>query len=270
MTFALFIGCRIPQHVPEYERAARAVLRRLGVDLVDLHDLGCCGYPARHLRLDAHLLLASRNLAIAGARGLDLLTLCQCCSGNLRHAQHLLRRDTGLSAAVAGQLATEGLELPSSPGTRVRHLFDVLARDVGVETIAARVTAPQQRLRVAAHYGCHGLRPSDVVDLDSPHAPTVLERLVAATGARPVDWPRRLDCCGAPIAERNPALAARLGQAKIADPREAGASCLCTGCPWCQVQLTEQGGDEPLPTLLYAQLLGLALGLPPRVLGLEL
>lgn len=269
MRFALFIGCKIPQRVPEYERAARTVLRRLGVDLVDIPELGCCGYPARHLRLDAHLLLATRNLAIAGARSLDLLTLCQCCYGNLRHAQHLLRRDSGLSAAVAEQLAAEGLALGTALGTRVRHLLDVLARDIGVEAIAARVTAPQQRLQVAAHYGCHALRPSDVVDLDSPHAPTLLERLVAATGARPVDWPRRLDCCGAPIAETNPALAARLGSAKIADAREAGADCLCTGCPWCQMQLTEQVEGDRLPTLLYAQLVGLALGLSPRELGLD-
>jgi len=258
---ALFVGCKIPARLPAYERSARAVLRRLGVELVEL-DFTCCGYPARHLRLDAWLILAARNLAVARARGLDVLTLCQCCYGSLRHAQHLLTHDEAMRGPVAAALEREGLFL--SAGTRVRHLLDLLDREVGAEAIAARVTTPQRDRRVAAHYGCHALRPSDVVDLDSPHAPTVFERLIAATGATPVDWPRRLECCGAPIAETNPTIAGRMRTGKLADARESGADCLCTACPYCQEQL---GGDG-LPALLYPQLLGLALGLSRRALGI--
>jgi heterodisulfide reductase subunit B len=265
MKYALFVGCKIPARVPAYEQAARAVLGELGVELVDL-EFGCCGYPSRHLRLDAYLLLAGRNLALAGARGLDVLTLCQCCYGSLRHAQHLVRREAGLDAAVSDGLAREGLTL--RPETTVRHLLDVLAREVGVKTIEDRVTAPQRGMKVAAHYGCHALRPSDVVDLDNPHAPTVFEQLIAATGAEPVDWPRRLDCCGAPLAERNAALAVRMREEKLADAREAGAQVLCTACPYCETQFAPAARAAGLRTLLYPQVLGLALGLPPRVLGL--
>ena len=265
MKYALFVGCQIPARVPAYEQAARAVLGELGVELVDL-PFGCCGYPSRHLRLDAYLLLAGHNLALAGASGLDVLTLCQCCYGSLRHAQHLVRRDAGLGAAVSASLAPRGLAL--RPGTTVRHLLDVLARDVGVETIERRVTAPQRGMKVAPHYGCHALRPSDVVDLDNPHAPTVFERLIAATGAEPIDWPRRLDCCGAPLAEANPGLAARLRDVKLADAREAGAEVLCTACPYCETQFAPAARAAGLRTLLYPQVLGLALGLLRRALGL--
>jgi heterodisulfide reductase subunit B len=260
--FALFVGCKIPAWVPEYERSARAVLRALGVEVVDL-DFGCCGYPARHLHADAHLVLAARNLALAAARGLDVLTLCQCCYGSLRHAQAALRRHEGARAVAQRELGREGLRA-GEPA--VRHLLDVLARDVGVEAITRRVTRPQRDLIAAAHYGCHALRPSDVVDLDNPHAPTIFERLIEATGAKVVDWPRRLDCCGAPLAETNAPLAARLRASKLADAREAGAGCLCTACPYCQAQFTAAGD---LPTLLYPQVLGLALGLSPRALGLR-
>jgi heterodisulfide reductase subunit B len=270
--FALFVGCAIPAEVPAYERSARAVLRRLGVGLVDL-DFGCCGDPVRRLRLDAHLVLAARNLALAAARGLDVLTLCQCCYGSLRHAQHLLRGHPELQARCAEELAREGLALPDhaaaghAPRPAVRHLLDVLARDVGLDAIAARVTAPQTELAAAAHYGCRALRPSDVVDLDNPHAPTVFERLVAVTGARSVDWPRRLDCCGAPLAEQNPELAARLRAAKLADAREAGAAALCTACPHCQTHFAAAPASG-LDVLLYPQVLGLALGLSRSALGL--
>jgi heterodisulfide reductase subunit B len=262
MRFALFVGCKIPARVPEFETSARAVLRALGVKVVDL-DFGCCGYPARHLHADEHLVLAARNLALAASRGLDLLTLCQCCYGSLRHAQAALRRHAETRAAVTRALARDGLTLGA---TTVRHLLDVLDRDVGAKAIAARVTKPQRDLKAAAHYGCHALRPSDVVDLDNPHAPTIFERLLEATGAQVVDWPRRLDCCGAPLAEINAPLAARLRAAKLADAREAGAGALCTACPYCQEQLAAAGD---LPTVLYPQVLGLALGLSPRALGLR-
>ena len=266
MRLALFVGCKITAAVPEYETAARAVLGRLGIELVSL-PFGCCGFPARHLRLDAFLMLAARNLALAAARDLGLLTLCQCCYGNLRQAQYLMRRDSHLRAAIDKRLATEGLTLTEDPP--VRHLLDFLARDIGVETLAGRVTAPQRQLKVAAHYGCHALRPSNVVELDNPNAPTVFEALIRVTGATTVDWPRRLDCCGAPLADTNQAIATRLRQAKLTDAAEAGAGWLATACPHCQIQFAGgQDAGAPKP-VLYAQILGMALGLSATAVGLR-
>jgi heterodisulfide reductase subunit B2 len=263
---ALFVGCKIPARVPEYERSSRAVLQRLGVRLVDL-DFGCCGYPARHLRLDAHLVLAARNLALAGARGLDVLTLCQCCYGNLRHAQHLIAEEQPIRDVLTRALAAEGLVLTAR--TRVRHLLELLTRDVGLEAIAAQVTNPQRGRRVAAHYGCHALRPSHVCDLDNPHAPSIFESLVRAAGAEAVDWPRRLDCCGAPIGASSPVLADRIRTGKLADAREAGAEYLCTACPWCHERFATAAAPEGLPTLLVTELLGRAMGLPASVLRMR-
>lgn len=265
MRFALFVGCKIPAAMPAYETSARAVLAALGVDLVAL-DFGCCGYPQRSLRLDAYLLLAARNLALAAARRLDVLTLCQCCYGSLRSAQHLLGSDQTVQAFVATALAQEGLT--PAPSTRVHHLLDLLAKEVGPDAIAARVKTPQSGRTVAAHYGCHALRPSDIVALDNPHAPTIFERLLATAGARTVDWPRRLECCGAPIAAGSPVLADRMRAAKLADARDAGAGWLCTACPWCQEQLAPAAPDG-LRVVLYPQLLGLALGINAAELGLR-
>jgi heterodisulfide reductase subunit B len=264
MRLALFVGCKISA-VPAYETSARAVLARLGVELVAL-DFGCCGYPQRSLRLDAYLLLAARNLALAAARRLDVLTLCQCCYGSLRSAQHLLASDPAARNFVAEALAQEGLA--PAPSTRVHHLLDLLGKELGPDAIAARVKKPQSDLTVAAHYGCHALRPSDVVALDNPHAPTIFERLLAAAGARTVDWPRRLECCGAPIAASSPVLADRMRAAKLADARDAGAAWLCTACPWCQEQLAPAAPDR-LRVVLYPQVLGLALGLSPAALRLQ-
>ena len=268
MKFALFLGCRIPSQVPAYEASTRAVLAHFGIEVVDL-PFTCCGYPARSASRDGFALSAARNLALAERAGLDLLTPCQCCFGTLRHAQRFLDEDAGLSARAAHALAAEGLAW--SGRTEVRHLLQVLAREVGVATLAAAVRRPQAGLSVAAQYGCHALRPSNVTAFDNPLAPTLFEALVAATGATPVDWPRRLECCGDPLHENNTALAARMTRAKIVDAVESGASVMCTACPHCQLRFEAARSDPRTPavrTLLYPQLLGLALGLPEAALGL--
>jgi heterodisulfide reductase subunit B len=268
MKYALFLGCAIPSRLPAYEVSTRAVLAHLGIALVDL-EFSCCGYPARDVSRDAFVLTAVRNLALAERSGLDLLTPCKCCFGTLRHAIRFLSEDAGLRARVAQALAAESLVW--SGKTEVLHLLQVLARKVGVDTLSAAVRAPHAELRVAAQYGCHALRPSNVTRFDNPIAPTIFESLIRATGAIPVDWPRRLDCCGDPLHEANATLSGRMTRAKIADALESGAEVLCTACPHCHLRFDATQADAPAPairTLLYPQLLGMAMGLPAKSLGL--
>jgi heterodisulfide reductase subunit B len=267
MRYALFLGCKIPSQLPAYAASTRTVLAQLGVTLVDL-EFSCCGYPARTVSRDAFVLSAVRNLALAERAGLDLLTPCSCCFGSLRHAIRFLEEDAELRSRVAQALAGEGLAW--SGKTQVEQLLTVLARRLGVEAIAAAVRSPQTGLRVAAQYGCHTLRPSNVARCDNPMAPTLFETLIRATGASPVDWPRRLDCCGDPLHQANAPLAHSMTQAKIADALASGAEVMCTACPHCQLRLDAQQAGSPDPairTLLYTQLLGLAMGLPAKSLG---
>jgi heterodisulfide reductase subunit B len=159
----------------------------------------------------------------------------------------------------------------------VRHLLSVLAEDIGLESIKARIVRPYHRLAVAAHYGCHALRPGRITQFDNPLAPTVFERLIAVTGAVPVVWSRRLECCGAPLWEKNEAVSLTLMRRKLADARRAGASCLCTACTYCQIQFETVQADHPdpsapslfLPSLVYTHLLGPALGISPEMLGMQ-
>ena len=102
-------------------------------------------------------------------------------------------------------------------------------------------------------------------------APTVFETLVSLTGATPVDWPRRLDCCGDPLHQANAALSQHMTRAKIADALESGAEAICSACVHCHLRfdaVQQQSSGPSIRTLLYTQLLGLAMGLPERSLGL--
>lgn len=268
MKFALFLGCKAPSQLPAYEASTRAVLKHLGVTLADL-DFRCCGYPARSYDHEAFLSAAAYNLALAERAGLDLVTPCACCFGTLRHASRFLDEDAGLRARVTQALAAEGLVW--SGKVRVEYLLQVLARKIGVQALAAAARSPRTGLRVAAQYGCHALRPSDVAQFDNPWAPTVFEALIRATGATAVDWSRRLDCCGDPLHQANVTLANGMVRAKITDALDSGAEVICTACPHCQLRLDAASGSQPRPairSLLYTQLLGLAMGLPEASLGL--
>jgi len=263
-TFLYFPGCKITPFLPRYDRATRAVLGHFDICL-DHTELTCCGYPVRDRSMAASVLAAARNLAIADQKGLPLLTPCQCCYGNLKQAAYWLNENSRLRRFVNGQLAEEGLRW--RPQIPIRHLLTVLTEDVGIDRIRQRAIRPLDGQPIAAHYGCHALRPGHVVQLDNPLAPTIFENLLTAIGATPVDWPLRLDCCGHPVSEKNPGLSRKLMTVKLEDAREAGAQCVATACTYCQMQfatahtLNQEAGCAPLPARLISQLLEEALGL---------
>lgn len=274
MRFALFLGCNIPARLTPYESSARAVLGRLGVELADIQEFNCCGYPIRNVDFKAFVLSAGRNLALAARKNLNVLSLCKCCFGSLKKAAHVLREDAALREEINRALGKEGLRYDER--TEVKHLLSVLFHDVGLAAIQEKITTPPAGLKVAVQYGCHALRPSEVVEFDDPVAPTLFDRLVEAAGAQSIDWPLKLECCGAPLLGINDDLSMDLTRRKLSDGRKSGADCICTACTYCQLQfdavqkkiVTSQGTDPSLPILLYPQILGLSMGLDRESLGL--
>lgn len=275
MRFAYFPGCKIPYHLPQHGLAVEAVCRALGIELVPL-EFNCCGYPVRHQSFEASMYSAARNFALAHQARLPILTPCKCCFGNQRHAAYWLGRNDRLRDTVQGMLRKEGLALPPRE-VEVVHLLTALDREVGAGKIRKQVIRPLVLLKVAAHYGCHALRPSEVTRFDNPLSPTLFERLVRATGATCVDWPMRLECCGNPLWDKDDTTARRLMRKKLKDARDAGADVVCTSCTYCQLQfdtlrhVLPQGDPlhHALPSILYPQLLGVALGLAPEDVGLD-
>jgi len=272
MNFALFIGCKIPRHLKHYETSARAVLERLGVSVTEIPAFNCCGYPMRNGDFDTFVLLSARNLAIAEKRGLNIMTLCKCCFGSLKKVNHLLRTEAALRERINKMLGKEGLSCEGR--TEVTHFLPVLRKDVGLETIGERISLSYKGLKIATHYGCHALRPSDVMNFDDPVSPSLFDELVEVTGARSVEWPLRLECCGAPLTGINDKLSVDLMKRKLQTARESGADYLCVSCPWCQVQFdlaqAALNGEVPkVPSLLFSQLLGKVMGIDDGTLGIK-
>jgi heterodisulfide reductase subunit B len=266
-----------------YEMSARCVAERLDIELVDVDGFSCCGFPAKPLDWEAGLLMAARNLALAEAQGLDILTLCSACTGTLTEANHRLRDDDELRAWANEELADMGHTYRGR--VRVRHFARVLYEEVGIETLREEVTDSAdgkqllEDLRFAPHYGCHYLKPSHLYDdFDDPENPQSLDRLIEATGARVVRYEDEAQCCGGGILGFDEETALLLTRQKLDHVAEAGADAMVLICPFCAIMYEANqrrveklcGVTYRLPVLYYPQILGLALGFSMEEMGLKL
>ncbi|MBW1745561.1 MAG: CoB--CoM heterodisulfide reductase iron-sulfur subunit B family protein [Deltaproteobacteria bacterium] len=276
MKYALFLGCNIPARVQQYETSARSVLAELGVDLEDIKEFNCCGYPLRNSDFKTSVLFSARNLALAEKLGLNMITLCKCCYGSLKMAEHHMKENLFLKDEVNETLAKEGLEYNGD--IEIKHLLSALYSDIGINTLKEKITKSFKDIKIATHYGCHILRPSDIMQFDNPVSPVIFDQLVELTGAKSIDWALKLECCGAPVLGINDDLSMNLTKNKLTDGKQAGADYICTACPWCHLQfdsvqkmmLEQRRLNNHLPAILFPQLLGLAMGIDKETLGISM
>jgi heterodisulfide reductase subunit B len=275
MKFAIQRCCSTPVFLKQYETSTDAILRQFGVEVIDIKETGCCGYPLKNINVNAFVLSSARNLALAEKERLDMITFCNCCYGSLRHVDHLLKTDTVLAAEINAKLKKEKLNWQGRG--EIKHLLDVLYEDIGIETIRGQLVKTFKGLDIATHYGCHLLRPSSVAGFDDPFSPSKFDRLIELTGAVSIPWRSKLECCGSPLWGVNDDLSAGITHKKVTSAEQAGADFLCTACPFCQLQfdrvrrMTGSRPGKPVgpPSVLYTQLLGLCLGIEEDRLGLE-
>lgn len=273
--YALFIGCNIPVKVKQYESSARAVLSKLNVEVTDIDTFNCCGYPLKNVDEAGWLLSSARNIALAESRGQNLLTLCQCCFGSLKTAAAKLKEDKETKDSINEILAKENLEFQGV--CKIEHLLSVLHNEVTIKTIEEKTIDNYKDLNIATHYGCHALRPSNIMEFDDPVKPSLFDNLVNVTGADSIEWALKLDCCGAPVLGINDDLSLDLTEKKLNNAKKAGADFICVSCPWCYMQFdkiqgriaSDRGNEYNLPTILYSQLLGLRLGIAEKNLGID-
>jgi len=275
--YALFLGCTTPTKVPQYELASRWVCKYFGIELMDIEDFVCCGINQVNLSIEAGLLMAAMNLALAEAKELDILTLCAACTGALAEAIERLKDDTTKNR-VNEKLWEVGLEYKGR--TKVKHISRVLYEDVGMERIKKEVKKDLSDFRVAPHYGCHYLRPmSAFKGFEEPDNPKSLHKLISATGAQPVGYETLNLCCGGKSFPVSEDLARLLVQKKLDDLADKEIDAMVLQCQTCYLMYSDQqkeinekyGRQYNLPVILYPQLLGLALDADPiKDLGLDL
>jgi heterodisulfide reductase subunit B len=274
MKYQYYPGCSLEGSALEYDRATRALMLALGVELLEIEDWTCCGATAAGAT--SHLLslaLPARNLALAekADQAADILVPCSACYLNLKTVQEKTRRNPQLRETLNRVLQEEHLQLRGLK--QVRHLLDVLARDVGADAVAGKVNRFLSGLRIAPYYGCQCLRPYPV--FDDPEKPVSMEPLIEATGAQVFGWHMGGRCCGASHMNTKMDVGLALVTAILEDAH--GADAIVTVCPMCQMNLEayqakisrSRGRDLHISILYLPQLIGWALGLSSESLGLN-
>ncbi len=278
MRYALYLGCTVPVRGLPYEISARRVAEELGIELVDIGDFACCGFPIKGVDRHTASLMAGRNLVLAEENGLNICTLCSACTGMLTEANRELRGDTDL-----GHRLNEGII--ESTGRRyhgrveVKHFARVLHEDIGLGRIKERIVVNLSALNLAPHYGCHYLKPSDMYQhIEDPENPESLDQLIEVTGAHSIHYEGENQCCGGGILAVDEEAALAMTKGKLYHIKAAQGDAMVLICPFCNIMYEFNqrrierafSTEFKLPILYYPQVLGLAMGISPEELGLHL
>jgi len=269
-----FWGCMIPLKYPQMESSVRICMANLGISLVDDARFSCCPDPIYFKAGDKMkwMTLAARNLSIAEEKGIDLITMCSGCTATLSEVNHHLKEDENLRNEVNKGLKKIDREYKGT--INVRHLVTVLRDDLGIDKVKQSVKKPMENLRVAIHYGCHLLKPSEIMKVEDPLTPSILSELIMATGAIPVDHKEYLMCCGKACKDVD--LSLNMSHSVFESIENSGADCLGLICPTCfdsfdvgQLKISRQFEKNiQIPVIYYFQLLALAQGASIEAVGI--
>jgi len=270
-----FWGCMMPLKYPQMELAIRKTMPNLGVELIDIDGFTCCPDPiyfkARNKM--SWLTIAARNLSVAEESGLDVITMCSGCISTLKEAQYILAEDATLMDEVNKRLKKVNKEYKGK--AKIKHAVAMIRDDLGMCAVKKSVKKSLRDIKVGIHYGCHLLKPSQIMHVDDADYPSILDDIINAIGATPVEQNERLLCCGKGCMDEE--LPLQMTEAIFLAIEESGADCLGLICPTCfssfdlgQIMISRKKGKEfNIPVIYIFQLIGLAQGLKPEEVGLH-
>lgn len=277
MRLSYFPGCTLKNYGKNFEDAALCALKRLEVEVEELKRWNCCGTVFSLSSDDLiHHVAPVRNLIRSKELGTDkLMTMCAMCFNTLKRSNERVRNNQEDLDIINDLMYRE--EIKYEGDVEVVHLLEVLKNDITFEKIAPRVQKPLQNLKVANYYGCYLVRPADI-GFDDPENPTILEDLSTVLGATPIDFPYKVECCGAYQTVDKPEVVADRTNQILTSARSRGADLVAVSCPLCAFNLDHRQKEtlalypefKSIPVVYFTQLLAIALGCPEESLRLDL
>ncbi len=256
MTYSYYPGCTLKTKAKELDRSARLCAEKLGATLRELDSWQCCGgaYTASSDEI-ATKLSSVRALLEAEGRGEDIITLCSACHNVLKRVRNDLITNESFAFKVNNYVKPEK---PFEGKTRVIHFLEFLRDTVGFDALKEKVVNPFTGKKIAAYYGCLLLRPSNVMTMDDPENPKLLEDFIRAIGGEPVLYPYRNECCGGYVALEDKEATVGKCERIVSSASGFGADIIITACPLCLYNLESAGGESEVK--YFTELLATALG----------
>ncbi|MBD3193981.1 MAG: CoB--CoM heterodisulfide reductase subunit B, partial [Candidatus Lokiarchaeota archaeon] len=213
------------------ERSIRDVFEELGAEMLDLPGASCCPAPGvfRAFHIPTWLVIAARNISIAEELGVNPITGCNGCYGTLRDAWYDLEHDPEEKRHVNELLGKVGRTYKGN--LEPKHIIQAMYLDMGIDYIRDFMKYQFEDLKLAVHYGCHIVKPSDKRPWGGEYeVPRFLDEIVELTGAKSVDYKDKYMCCGAGGAVRTAVkeVAADFTREKLTNMRDAGVDAIIT------------------------------------------
>jgi len=276
MRYAYYPGCAAEAIMKEADQTTRKVAGILGIELVEMKNATCCGAGSLdEASEELSYVINARIFAIAEGLGLNIMTLCSTCLQTMTKINHKLKSDPELLERTNKVLREVDMEYRG--GVEMTHLLWVLVRDFGLESLKKHVKRPLNMLNIAAFYGCHTIRPGEILGFEDPRNPKSLDMLITALGGKTVEYRGKTRCCGFHTLLVNERASLKASGKRLQEAKDGGADCMLTPCPLCDVSLDVYQGEAEklfkrktsLPVFNLSQLVALALGVDAGELGLK-
>ena len=284
---AYYPGCALEGTGHAYNRSTKAVGKALGLELEEVKNWNCCGaMEVKNIDPKLQTYLSSRVLSIAANEmGHDVVMApCNGCYHNLKKAEYDLHHDAE-SRTVTDRLSSKAGHATYEAGqAETIHALDWIKDGIGEEELRKRIKNSLKGLKVANYYGCMYTRPRHIFPekdqgpgSESTSEPHFMDDLLEAAGAINVDFPLKTACCGGAHTLSDSDTSTKLVINILQAAEASGANVIATECPTChtglemhQVRAEKRYGIKTTVKILYfTQLLGLALGLSPRKVGVH-
>ncbi len=284
---AYYPGCALEGTGHAYNRSTKAVGKKLGLDLVEVDNWNCCGaMEVKNVDPKIQTYLSSRVMSItANEMDMDVVMApCNGCYHNLKKAEYELANDKE-SAEVVERLSKEaGHETYKAGQVETIHALDWIKHTIGEDGLRERVKNSLSGMKIANYYGCMYTRPRHIFPekdagpgSESTYRPHFMDDLLEAAGAENVEFPLKTACCGGAHTLSDSDMSTKLVLNILRAAEESDAEVIATECPTCHTGLEMHqiraektlGVKTSVKILYFTQLLGLALGLKPRKVGIQ-
>jgi heterodisulfide reductase subunit B len=275
MKYTYYPGCSMHSSGLEYGMSLNYVADKIGMELLEIPDWNCCGASAAHaVNHNLSVALPARNLALAERQnpGLDIIAPCAGCYARMKNAVYQVRKSEAEQAKIEDIIG-----MPYSAKDDVISLLEALHRPEAMEKIKEQITKPLYGLRVACYYGCYLVRPKEIAQFDDDENPQSMDEIMSLTGAVPIPWDFKVECCGASHQVDAPKAARPLLYNIYKNAQNYEAEAIITACPLCMLNLdmrekeinSSRNVNFNIPVYYFTEILAVAMGADFKTAGLN-